>query len=229
MSPGHSEVESRRLRWVPLSRQIAQALREDIYFGRIKPGTHLAQQQLCEQFGTSRMPVRDALREMVRDGLLIQDETRHTVVAPLSRSDLLDGFLIEGTLNGIGARRATANVTPEGMATLTALHQEMLAAGKQGELERMAQLNWQFHRLINRMAESPKLLAALRTVSLDVPRDFLAQVPSWMNRSNREHAAILKAMKAGDGERADRLMVAHIAASGEGLVHYLQSKGLDLG
>jgi DNA-binding GntR family transcriptional regulator len=218
----------RKLNRDSLGSQIASALRRDIYLGRIRPGTRLGQQELCEQFGTSRMPARDALRELVHDGLLVQQGPRQVVVAPLSRRELVDSFIIEGTLNGIAARLATMRARSEDLDTLTRLHDEMQERADAGDPARMAELNWQFHRKINHMAGSRKLLAALRIVSVDVPRDYLIQVPSWAQRSNKEHRAILDAMRSGDAERAEKLMAEHLEASGSGLADYLAGQGLDL-
>jgi DNA-binding GntR family transcriptional regulator len=108
------------------------------------------------------------------------------------------------------------------------MHIEMRRSAKEGNLAEMAALNWQFHRLINRMAGSRKLLAALRIVSLDVPRDYLVQLPTWAKRSISEHGAILKAMRAGDADRAESLMTEHLIASGAGLADYLVDQGLVL-
>jgi DNA-binding GntR family transcriptional regulator len=213
----------------PLGSQIASLLRREIYLGRLRPGTRLGQQELCEQFGTSRMPVRDALRELVYDGLLVRDGARQVVVAPLHRADLLDSFQIEGMLNGMAAARATANATQEDFQRLEEFHGGMLRCAGSGDYAEMARLNWQFHRYINRLAGSRKLLAALRVVSLDVPRDYLTQLPEWAQKSNREHEAIINAMKSHDSKGAEALMTRHLADSGTGLADYLASQGLEFG
>lgn len=230
MSPADSPGTKRSadLQRAPLGSQIASALRRDIFLGRLRPGTRLGQQELCEEFGTSRMPVRDALRELVYDGLLMRDGARTVVVAPLNRADLLDSFHIEGMLNGMAAERATANATEEDFAALESYHngmQESLAASDHAQ---MARYNWLFHRYINRLSQSRKLIAALRVVSLDVPRDYLTEVPEWGRKSNREHAEIIAAMRAGDAEKANRLMTDHLSNSGAGLADFLAAKGLEI-
>jgi DNA-binding GntR family transcriptional regulator len=212
----------------PLGSQIASALRRDIFLGRLLPGTRLAQAELCTEFGTSRMPVRDALRELTFDGTVISDGARTVVVAPLSRSDLIDSFRIEGLLNGLAARLATPLATAEDFEVLTSLHKQMLASSKASKHEQMAQLNWQFHRHINKLAGSRKLLSTLRVVSLDVPRDYLIRMPEWATKSNKEHAQIIAAMKARDSAKAESLMEAHLTESGKGLADFLVREGLQL-
>jgi DNA-binding GntR family transcriptional regulator len=211
-----------------LSSQIADSLRRDILFGILKPGTKMSQQQLCEIFGTSRMPVRDALRALVHDGLMMLDETNHILVAPLSRADLIDAFTIEGVLTGLAAQRASELATEAELDELEQLHESMVTAAAAGDLSLMVDLNWQFHRRINRLAGSRKLLVGLRKVSLDLPRDYLEHVPQWIERSNKEHAQILAALRERRHEDAASLMREHVVNSGRGLVGFLESQGVQL-
>jgi DNA-binding GntR family transcriptional regulator len=212
-----------------LGNEVADALRRDILLGRLRPGVRLAQQRLCEQFGTSRMPVRDALRQLITEGLLLVDEGQHTVVAPLSRDDFVDAFQIEGILHGLAARRAASKMTPADWANLGTLHERMLRAAAEGDVVTMASTNWEFHRSINRLSGSRKLLAALRTVSLDIPRDFLLQLPDWVSKSNDDHAQVLTAMSERRLDDVELLMREHVIASGRGLMDHLEAEGLTLG
>jgi DNA-binding GntR family transcriptional regulator len=230
------ETVVRSVQRTPLGSQIADALRQDILFGRLLPGTRVAQRQLCEQFGTSRMPVRDALRTLLHEGLLILDAGQHMVVAPLSKSDLIDAFLIEGTLTGLAATRAAALSTPADLSELDTLHRQMLSAtngakgvnGQASSLKSMADLNWVFHRKINQMSRSRKLLQALRVVSIDVPRDFLERLPEYHARSNDEHARILTAMRSKNAAKVGDLMAKHVVSSGNALIAYLEAQGVSL-
>jgi DNA-binding GntR family transcriptional regulator len=210
-----------------LGNQISERLRRDILFGVIKPGTRLSQRQLCEQFGTSRMPVRDALRTLMHEGLLFIDPGQHTVVAPLSRSDLLDAYVIEGTLAGLAAQRASQNASADDLDRLAGFHKRMLDAEASGDHAAMAELNWTLHRDINRIARSRKLLVALKVVSLELPRDFLMKLPERVKRSNDDHEAILQAMRKRRHVQAGHLMTEHIVDSGRGLIDYLESEGLE--
>jgi DNA-binding GntR family transcriptional regulator len=223
-SPGPRKSIERSL----LSQQIANHIRRDILRGVIKPDTRLSQQQLCEEFGTSRMPVRDALRVLAHEGLLITDSARHTIVAPMSRQDLLDAYLVEGILSGVAAQRASEVATPEDVAKLIEMHQLVVGATKAKDKSRTADLNWNLHRTINRLAGSRKILAAIKQVSLDLPRNLLIESPEWNEKSNREHDQILERMAAKDHEAVNRLMTEHVVTSGQSLIDYLEEQGLIL-
>src|SRR3546814_12817283 len=84
---------------LPLNQQVLRALRHDIMFGLIAPGTRLTQQDLCERYNTSRMPVRDALRELEQIGVIIE-ENGHLIVPALKRTDLIEVYSVQGFLHG---------------------------------------------------------------------------------------------------------------------------------
>jgi DNA-binding GntR family transcriptional regulator len=210
----------------PLGNQIADTLRREILLGVLPPGTQVSQQQLCERFGTSRMPVRDALRALVHEGLMTLDNARHIVVAPLSKQDLLDAFTIEAVLTGMAAERASQRASTADLESLDRLHNAMLAAAEQNRQRAMVELNWSFHRTINHTSGSRKLIVALRKVSVDLPRDFLEQLPEWNLTSNADHARILAAMRAGKHKAAGKYMAEHVTESGRGLVEHLAAHGV---
>jgi acyl-CoA synthetase len=219
-------LSSTALQRDPLGNQIADTLRREILLGVLSPGTQVSQQQLCERFGTSRMPVRDALRELVQEGLMTLDSARHIVVAPLSKQDLLDAFTIEGVLTGMATERASQRASAADLASLERLHEAMLEAAEGNHQNAMVELNWSFHRTINHMSGSRKLILALRKVSVDLPRDFLEQVPEWNVTSNADHARILAAMRAGKHKTAGKCMTEHVTVSGRGLVEHLTAHGV---
>lgn len=212
----------------PLGRQIASDLRHDIVLGRLPPGTRLVQHQLCDIYGTSRMPVRDALNQLEYEGFIDNGDTRRPTVVAMSRNDLEDIYLIEGFLHGVAARRATVLATPDDFAELRELHRRMQEAAGEDDPQAMAGLNWHFHRHINRMARSPKLLSALRAMSLNIPREFLVQIPEWMERANEEHEQILAAMAARDADEVENLINRHVREAGSGLIKYFEETGLEL-
>jgi DNA-binding GntR family transcriptional regulator len=211
----------------PLGSQIAHVLRRDIVFGRLRPGTALQQQQLCERFETSRMPIRDALHELAFEGLVVKDGTRHHRVAPLSRDDLEDIYLIEGTLHGMATRRFVAKASEDDITMLEELHEAMMQACEHGDSERMAELNWDFHRRINRVAGSAKLMTALRVLSLRIPREYVVEMPDWMEVANKEHRLILDAIGRRDADSAEELMTKHVRDAGDNLITFLEQQGLE--
>lgn len=211
---------------VSLGRRVAESLRSDILFGRLRPGSRLAQQQLCERFGISRMPVRDALRQLTYEGYLIRDAGRHCVVARMSRQDIVDAFIAEGLLHGFAARRVAESATDEQLAELEA--RQAIMAASMDDVHEFARLNWEFHRRINLIANSRKVTAALRTLTMALPRDFVTEFPEWVPSANGEHEAIAVAIMRRDGRQAEKLMRDHISSTGLEIAGYLERKGVAL-
>jgi len=156
------------------------------------------------------------------------DEANRTVVAPVRRSDLLDAFIIEASLAGIAAERAAKLINEGQIDELEDLHQRMVEAALVEDQVRMANLNWEFHRRINRLSGSRKLLAVLRASSIDLPRDYLVQLPEWNGKSNADHAVIISALRARDGAATRQAVVAHVLESGQGLIAHLAAQGLEI-
>lgn len=215
-----------RLNRQSLGSQIAQQLRQDILLGRLEPGSLVSQRELCIQYGTSRMPVRDALRQLAYEGLVVSSPSSRSVVAALTTEDIEDSFLVEAVVHSRAARRATEYATGEDIAALESLHEQMLAATRSGDLESIVDLNWRFHGRINVLAGSAKLLALIRTVSVGVPREYLVEIPEWADRSNAGHAEILSAMQRRDTDAVVDAVRRHVEEAGTNLAAYLETRGL---
>lgn len=211
-----------------LGKQIADLIRNDILYGRLVPGERISQQAICDNYGTSRMPVRDALRQLTYEGFLVDDGNGHALVAPLTQADISDVYLIEGMLHGLATRRVAERRDKDELTLLQNFHNGMLEAAAENANARMADLNWQFHREVNQLSRSRKLIAVLRRHSLVIPKDYLLQFPQWIDRANSQHEDILKLMWAGKGEASERRMRDHVVESGDDLIAYLGSLGMQL-
>jgi DNA-binding GntR family transcriptional regulator len=209
-----------------LGSQIAHHLREEIVLGRLAAGTPVSQQWLCERYGTSRMPVRDALVKLTAEGLIVTTRGGHSVVARLTPDDILDVFEIEAIVHGRAARRAAGRAEDGDVIELRELHEAMVASERGGDLERLTDLNWNFHKRINALSGSAKLIAMLRTLSLNIPQTYLLELPDWASETNRDHAGIVAALAARDGDAAEALVAEHVRRAGGNLAAYLAAKGV---
>jgi DNA-binding GntR family transcriptional regulator len=210
-----------RLVRMPLGGQVAEAIRNDILFGRLLSTTQVSQSALCERYGTSRMPVRDAIRQLTLEGYMVDDGKGHSLVAPMNREDLEDIYVIEGTMCGIAISRVVEKRNKADLDEVEEYHQQMMRAEREDDAGAMAHINWQFHRRINQMAGSAKILAVLRAYSLSVPRAYLQELPFWMSQANKQHGEIVEAMIDIDAEKAGRLMKEHIVSAGRDLIDRL--------
>src|SRR5438128_4353594 len=96
-APTDDPPRANTLHRTSLASQIVQRVRADILFGRLRPGERVSQQQLAELYGTSRVPVRDALRQLTHEGFLVSAPGGQAVVSRLTATDITDTFAVMAT------------------------------------------------------------------------------------------------------------------------------------
>jgi DNA-binding GntR family transcriptional regulator len=188
-----------------LSEQIAVRLRDDIIHGRIRAGTHLVQDDLCDRFGTSRMPVRDALQQLTHEGL-VEQRGQQRIVVSLGAEELAETHLLVAVLHGWAAGRAARKASDAEIAELGAISRSATETEDPYDFGLVAM---QFHRKINLMAHSPRLIRTLIGFQQSVPRAVPFNVPRAVEPGKDEHRAIVAAIEARDSELAERLTRDH--------------------
>jgi DNA-binding GntR family transcriptional regulator len=199
---------------------IARTLRQDILLGRLRPNERLTQDDISLRFDTSRMPARDAIRQLIEQGLLHQ-QGRVVRVAPLSIADVEEFFELDGALHGIAARRAAQVCTPELAATLRSTCDELKKALNAEDAGQATALNWEFHRHINQAGASLRLRGWLRY--MNTPREFISEVLYHKETIINEHEVILECVVAGDGEGAAQAASDHVRGAAADLIQHLRA------
>lgn len=201
---------------------VSEALREAIMDGVLAPSAWLREDELAAVFQVSRTPVREALRRLSDEGLAVKTAHHGTVVAPLSLEDILALYVVREDLEGLAARLAAGRRTPQLIARLEEVHEQMTASAEQGEIALMARQNLDFHRVLREAAGNPYLERFLTQVEHAVRR-----VPSTFTQAGRpdtvlaEHAAVIEALAAGDQEGAERAARQHMRRAREVRLRFL--------
>jgi DNA-binding GntR family transcriptional regulator len=203
--------------------KIAAELRNDILLGRLAAGTVLNQGRLCERFETSRMPVRDALHLLHYERLLVHDRGKHLCVAGIQPGEIADIYAVKAVIHGRAARRATERSTPDELERLRTTNNRMQDAALAARHLEIAEANWEFHHVVNSLARAPYLIAALRTMNLRTGADLFSDYWNWTKKCVGEHSGIVDAMVAGDGVRAEELMIDHVHHSAEFIGAWLRT------
>lgn len=192
--------DSDRLLRSNLSDQIVERLRDDIVHGRLAAGTRLVQDELCDRFGTSRMPVRDALQQLTHEGL-VEQQGQQRLVAHLGADDLQEAHELIAVLHAWAAGRAATVASDEEIAELAAICQSALDTSDPYQFGRFGM---RFHRKINLMAHSPRLIRILRSFQHTVPRALPFSIPDEMEPSKQTFRGIVAAIQSRDGDLAER-------------------------
>lgn len=212
-----------------LGEQIADAIRHEILLGKLHPGETLSQETVCGRYGTSRMPVRDALRQLVLEGVLVPSSNGQVEVVRFTRHDIGDMFDVCGLVCGRLTLRATERQTEADMVRLRDLHVQMTDSLDQGRLSELWELNVRFHGAIEAVGRSPKLEMACRVVTIELHRVAMYQTFERSQRSNEEHEQILEAMAAGDGQGAAELVSTHVTEARDDVIRHLENIGVLVG
>ena len=192
------------------SEYVLEQIREAIHNGDYDPGERLTETELAERLGVSRTPVREALRRLESDGLLVFEPWRGVVVAELDRQQVGELYAMREVLEGTAARLAAKHISEAEMGLL-----ESLLAKEAKQLKKPAELagtNRQLHHAIYASALNRYLMQTLSTLrnSLALLRGTTFSVPGRARVAHREHKAIVTAILARDGVSAEDAARAHI-------------------
>jgi DNA-binding GntR family transcriptional regulator len=196
----------------------ANELRDRILTGRLAPGTRLDLDEITEEFGTSRTPVREALLELSYEGLVAVTPRSGITVLGITPEDAVDNFAVLAALAGKAAEWATARITEAQLDELDRL------AAAVAEADDTVAANWRFHRAVNLAAGSARLLTYVRQAVRVVPMSYFEVFPEQERRSRAEHAALLDAIRRGDGMAARSIAEAHVLDAGEALGDWLRAR-----
>lgn len=228
----------------PAALQIAEALREAIITGALAPGERLREVALASRFSTSRVPVREALRELAGDGYVELRPNAGARVAETTAADVQVLFdmriVLEASLARSSAERAAQDAArstspgaagPRGggedatrKAALAAVR-EILAAGDaaiaEGRNEQLAALNLRFHNALGALSGRPGFTGLLRQLT-GRTQWLHALAPAHLHQRGdaawHEHWDILEHIESGEGERAAALMTRHLERSRDALL-----------
>lgn len=190
------------------------ALRELLLAGTWQPHTPLREELLASQLGTSRTPVRDALRRLEADGLVEIAPRRGARVVGFSDEQVDSIFELRALLEGYAARLAAERGDVD-VPALRRLAQEMERCASSGERGQIGALNLEFHHALHEAGGNvllPRVLQSVISVSL-VHTAFMVYADAELARSQGHHRELIEAVEAGDGAWAEGVMVAHIRAA----------------
>ena len=193
-------------------------LRAEIIGGVHPPGARVTEQEVAASAGVSRTPVREALRRLESEGLLRFVPHQGAFVTSWSDQDAEDIFDLRAMLESYAARLAAAKASSEDVGRLRDLAEEQCreaAERSPGYLERIADLNSRFHRLLQQAAASAPLQATLATLSSAplVLQTFRDYEDDDLYRSAHHHLEMVVAIEAGDGDWAASVMHSHVMAA----------------
>lgn len=198
----------------PASRHeiLLAGLRTMIADGELTPGARVPEPLLCERFGVSRTPLREALKVLAAEGLIELLPNRGARIARLTAADAEAVLQVVGALEALAGELACARLDAATLAELRALHYQMLAHRLRDELADYYRINRRIHETIVAAAGNPVLATLYHGLSGRVQRvRYLAPMsPAQWDRALADHEEILTALEARDARRLGEILRRHL-------------------
>jgi len=210
-----------------LTSAVANKLREEIIRGHIPEGAQLRQDAIALQYHVSRIPVREALRQLDAEGLVTIIPNRGAVVPVLSPTDIEELFTIRALLEPEILKHSIPRLTQADFAeadTVLSKYEDELR--QEAHVSSWGRLNWQFHSILYSRADRPHSMSIIRNVNNNGERYTRLQLylTHGIARANEEHHKILELCRLRDVAAACKLLRQHIQYAGQSLKQVLQDR-----
>jgi DNA-binding GntR family transcriptional regulator len=198
---------------------MVERLREKIVSGELPAGSKIDQNAVAEEFGVSRMPVREALRHLDAEGFVTLLSHRGAIVSQLSEDDIVHAYEIRAVLSGLAAKLSVPHFDDETVPALEALAEAM----KTAEAEEWIRLNQEFHDRIERPSGVERLLELIERLTQQC-RPYLqisVHLAHAQQPAEEEHERILRACREADEDELERAVRDHLSAWGRVVASYV--------
>lgn len=209
-----------------LTGEVAKQIRLMIMSGRVGGGERLRTEHLAQSLGVSATPVREALMTLAGEGMVRFDPGKGFSVIPLRRQDILDVYGVQAHLSGELAARAASMIGAEDIGRLEMMQDGLVRAVDAGAFGEAQRIDFEQHRLINKVPEAPKLAWMLGLTLRYVPFEAYADIPGWPAAGRDDHAAVFAGFRTGNPLTARDAMRAHIRHAGDLLIDLLDQQGV---
>lgn len=214
----------------PLRDVVFENLRDAIITQVLKPGERLMEIQLADEMGVSRTPVREAIRKLELEGLVVMVPRKGAYVAGVSMKDIHEVYEVRSALEMLAVTLAAERITDE---ELNALEQQVLReseeeAKKDGsDLDNIIYIDSSFHDIIYQAARNQRLVQFVNILQEQLQRFRAASLarPGRSKTALEEHKQIVEALSERNGELASKLAQEHIENAENAMIASMKEKG----
>ena len=201
----HTQLLSRQ----PLAGEVHRILRRMIISGEFRLGDELKEGEIAVRLGVSRTPVREALRKLEHEGLVLIRPGYVSRVTPLAIRDLEEIYPLIAVLEGLAARLASPNLSDQDLNRLDRLTHEMANSLKEGAIEKLMEADGQYHELLYDRAHNARLQRVVRELRGQMERFEYAffSTPDAAHTSIQRHKQLVKVLKKRDPAAAEKALL----------------------
>lgn len=194
--------------------QIYSLLCQEIMDGTLAPGFFLKEQELKERFGTSRAPIREAIRLLAADRLVVVNAYKKKYVRKITREDLLEVIPVLACLEGCAAKLTAEKITPQSLEALVHINDDLKKAYQSRDIDACIALNFQFHGHYIKSAANETLKQAIRPIIQRIVRLWVSILyiknPDFFETTINEHDKIIEAFTKGDAKQMEKNTREHV-------------------
>jgi DNA-binding GntR family transcriptional regulator len=196
----------------PLRELVFETLRKAIISGDLKSGERLMEVQLAEELGVSRTPVREAIRKLELEGLVVMVPRKGAYVAGVSLKDVAEVFEIRASLEGLAANLAAERITEDEIEHLERLLVQIKSCVDEGNIKGLIEKDEEFHDTLYKAARNGKLVQIINNLREQIHRFRVASLanPNRVKELFEEHKRIVEALADRDSDLARKLTQEHI-------------------
>lgn len=211
---------NRKIKRQGLPETLAESLRERILNGEFKEGEALIQDAIAQEYEVSRMPVREALRQLEASGLVAMHLHKGAVVTSVPTEQVAELFELRALLECDLLERSIPRMTDEHLAMSRAILSSLETSYSQRDVASWGRLNWEFHRSMYLAADRVQTLAILQGINLQTDRYIRLQLllTKGIDDAEMQHRELLRLCVTKDVERAVKYLRKHILAAGRNLL-----------
>ena len=212
--------------YLPLRDVVFHTLREAILKGDLRPGERLMELQLASKLGVSRTPIREAIRMLEQEGLAVTIPRKGAEVAKMTEKDMEDVLQIREALDELAVQVACDKMTAQQLKELTLAMKNFENAIQAGKLKKIIEYDVEFHDIIYRATDNPKLVTLLNNIREQIYRYRVEYLKGKENYPMlvREHEKIVTALKQKNKERVADAMRSHIRNQAEAVKNIIQEQ-----
>lgn len=213
-------TSSRSITRLSLPEAIAESLQERILNGELREGDALIQDAIAREYETSRMPVREALRQLEAAGLVVMKLHRGAVVTSLPAEQIAELFELRAALECDMLDRAIPRLTNEQLGGARGILKELENSYRRRDIASWGRLNWEFHRSLYLAADRVQTLSILQGINLQTDRYIRLHLllTHAIDSAEKEHRELLRLCTLRDAARAVPYLKKHISSAGRTLL-----------
>jgi DNA-binding GntR family transcriptional regulator len=187
-------------------------MRKMIFDGELQAGEKIVEQALCERFGVSRTPLREALKVLAAEGLVDLLPRRGAVVTKITAAEIEELFPVMGALEALAGKLALSRITEYDIERLTRLHDKMMASFVRRDEKNYIRVNHEIHETIFEIAKNTTLTSLYHQVlsKTHMVRFVVRKTREQWESAVRDHEKIIDAIKRGDADALGGILYVHM-------------------